>query len=117
MARVVTTGGDEDPVAYPLERLRTERGFTDTVGGEDVVVLWAPGTASALDTPDISAGNDVGAVAACSAAMARTNGATRAGRTSNARRSVWGCGLASAAPGPALSEVWYFLCHANYHRQ
>jgi hypothetical protein len=61
MARVVTTGGETDPVAYPLEVLRSGRVVSDTVDGEPVVVLWAPGTASALDTPSISDGDDVGA--------------------------------------------------------
>ena len=61
MARVVTTGGDADPVAYPWEALEEERVIADEVDGEPVVVLWAPGTASALDTADISAGQDVGA--------------------------------------------------------
>jgi hypothetical protein len=61
MARVVTTGGDADPVAYPWEALEDERVIADDVDGEPVVVLWAPGTASALDTADISAGADIGA--------------------------------------------------------
>jgi hypothetical protein len=61
MARVVTTGGETDPVAYPLDVLRRERVVADTVDGEPVVVLWAPRTASALDTPSISDGDDVGA--------------------------------------------------------
>jgi hypothetical protein len=61
MTRVVTTGGETDPVAYPLEVLRRERVITDTVNGEPVVVLWVPGTASALDMPTISDGDDVGA--------------------------------------------------------
>ncbi|CAN5921814.1 DUF3179 domain-containing protein [soil metagenome] len=61
MARVVTTGDDADPVAYPLETLQQERVVTDTVDGEPVVVLWAPGTASALDAADISESKDIGA--------------------------------------------------------
>ena len=61
MARVVTTGGESDPVAYPLDVLQRERVITDTVNGEPVVVLWVPGTASALDTASISEGEDVGA--------------------------------------------------------
>ena len=60
MARVVTTGGDADPVAYPWERLEAEGVVHDTVDGDDIVVLWKPGAASALDTRDISEGIDVG---------------------------------------------------------
>ena len=61
MARVVTTGGEADPVAYPWDVLDRERVVTDVVDGAPVVVLWAPGTASALDTASISDGADVGA--------------------------------------------------------
>lgn len=61
MTRVVTTGGDADPVAYALDTLQQERVVTDTVDGEPIVVLWAPGTASALDAQDISEAKDVGA--------------------------------------------------------
>ncbi len=60
MARVVTTGGDTDPVAYPLTVLQEQRVLSDTVDGAPVVVLWAPGTASALDSQDISDSADVG---------------------------------------------------------
>lgn len=61
MERVVTLGGEEDPVAYPLSLLEKERVIADEVAGEPVVVLWAPGTASALDSRDIAEGKDVGA--------------------------------------------------------
>jgi hypothetical protein len=61
MARVVAAGGDEDPVAYPLEDLRVRRVVTDEIAGEPAVVFWAPGTASALDEEAITDGRDVGA--------------------------------------------------------
>ncbi|CAN5178092.1 DUF3179 domain-containing protein [soil metagenome] len=61
MARVVTTGGQVDPVAVPWKALQRERVVADTVDGEPVVVLWAPGTASALDSAAISEGEDIGA--------------------------------------------------------
>ncbi|HVL98739.1 MAG TPA: DUF3179 domain-containing (seleno)protein [Egibacteraceae bacterium] len=61
MERVVATGGDEDPVAYPLTVLTDERVVHDEVAGEPVVVWWTPGTASALDRASIDAGADVGA--------------------------------------------------------
>jgi hypothetical protein len=61
MARVVTTGGEEDPVAYPLSVLTEHRVVADEVDGEPVVVLWVPGTASALDDGTIADGQDVGA--------------------------------------------------------
>ncbi len=61
MERVVTLGGEEDPVAYPLSLLTKERVLSDEVAAEPIVVLWSPGTASALDTTGIPQGKDVGA--------------------------------------------------------
>jgi hypothetical protein len=61
MERVVTTGGDDDPVAYPLTALQDVRVILDDVADDPVVVWWTPGTASALDRASIDAGADVGA--------------------------------------------------------
>jgi hypothetical protein len=61
MERVVATGGEEDPVAYPLTLLQDELVLHDEVAGEPAVVWWTPGTASALDRASIDAGDDVGA--------------------------------------------------------
>lgn len=60
MARVTVVRGDPS-VAIPLEVLARERVVTTQVDGEDVVALWSPGAASALDTADIDLGADVGA--------------------------------------------------------
>ncbi|MFW5684112.1 MAG: DUF3179 domain-containing protein [Spirochaetota bacterium] len=60
MARVVqvVVGGESLAVAYPVLE---ERGLVqERVGGEPVVVLWEPGTASALDARSIRSGRDVG---------------------------------------------------------
>jgi hypothetical protein len=61
MERIVATGGEDDPVAYPLELLQDERVVHDTVAGDPVVVWWTPGTASALDQRSIDDSKDVGA--------------------------------------------------------
>jgi thiol-disulfide isomerase/thioredoxin len=61
MARVVTVERNDETVAYPYEVLQQERVANDTVGGVPVVVLWAPGTASALDANTVAGGDDVGA--------------------------------------------------------
>lgn len=60
--RIVGLTGPEDgdAVAVVLDHLRDERVVEVTVAGEPVVVFWAPGTASALDTADIDQGRDVG---------------------------------------------------------
>jgi thiol-disulfide isomerase/thioredoxin len=52
--------GDE-AVAYPFELLQKVRVVNDDVGGVPIVVLWAPGTASALDAGSVAEGDDVGA--------------------------------------------------------
>ena len=46
--------------AVSFTTLAEERVVTATVGGEDVVVFWMPGTASALDAGSIADGRDVG---------------------------------------------------------
>ncbi|MEX2541413.1 MAG: DUF3179 domain-containing protein [Trueperaceae bacterium] len=62
-ARVVTIDAEE-PAAYPFELLESERVVHDEVAGSEIVVFWAPGTASALDARQISTSTDIGAVAA-----------------------------------------------------
>jgi hypothetical protein len=63
MARVITVDSGGEAVAYPYDILRQERLVNDTVGGKPVVVLWTPGTASALDEGAVAAGRDVGSAA------------------------------------------------------
>jgi len=63
MARVVTIELNDETVAYPYELLQEIRVANDTVGGEPVAVLWAPGTASALDDFTVAGGANVGAAA------------------------------------------------------
>lgn len=66
MARVLTIELNNEAVAYPYDVLSEANIINDNVGGEKVVVLWAEGTASALDTGNIPEGRDVGAAAAYS---------------------------------------------------
>jgi hypothetical protein len=70
MARVLTVDSNEEAVAYPYETLREKNVINDTVGGDDIVVFWAEGTASALDTGDISEGREVGAAVTYSRLLA-----------------------------------------------
>jgi uncharacterized protein DUF3179 len=63
MARVITVDSGGEAVAYPYDVLRRERVVNDTVAGAPVVVLWEPGTASALDEDAVAAGRDVGSAA------------------------------------------------------
>ncbi|MBI5291348.1 MAG: DUF3179 domain-containing protein [Chloroflexi bacterium] len=61
VARVLTIDLNGEAVAYPYEVLQKVNVVNDTVGGIDVVVMWAAGTASALDTGTVGGGRDVGA--------------------------------------------------------
>ncbi len=61
MARVVTVTRAAEDVAYPYETLQQLQAVHDKVSGADIVVLWAPGAASALDTGHIPDGREVGA--------------------------------------------------------
>jgi hypothetical protein len=61
MARVTTVALNGEAVAYPNALLQEVGVINDTVGGVDIVVFWQAGLASALDSQDIAAGQDVGA--------------------------------------------------------
>ncbi len=51
-------------MAVTTELLADERVVEVTVGEQDLVVLWAPGQASALDAGQVDDGRDVGQTAA-----------------------------------------------------
>lgn len=61
MSRVVAVTSGDRHVAYPFARLARERAVNDRIGDLLLVVLWAPGTASALDAGTNAGGSDVGA--------------------------------------------------------
>jgi thiol-disulfide isomerase/thioredoxin len=61
MARVVTVELNDEAVAYPYDLLQEVQVVNDSVGDAPIVVLWAPGTASALDAGSVAGGADVGA--------------------------------------------------------
>ncbi|MGH2628292.1 MAG: DUF3179 domain-containing protein [Anaerolineales bacterium] len=60
MERVLAVELNGDVVAFPYSLLEELRVAVDTIGGEEVVVLWEPGTASALDSRALALGRDVG---------------------------------------------------------
>lgn len=66
MARVLTLDLNNAAVAYSYDVLSQENVINDHVGGVEVAVFWAEGTASALDTSSIPEGRDVGAAVAYS---------------------------------------------------
>ena len=61
MTRIVGVQVGDDALGVPLFTLREQRVVAAEVGGTDVVVFWAPGTASALDSSNVAGGDDVGA--------------------------------------------------------
>ena len=64
VARVLTVDLNGEATAYPYTTLENIQVVNDTVGGQPIAVLWAAGTASALDTGSIAEGRDVGSAAA-----------------------------------------------------
>ena len=66
-ARVIGVAAGEEAVAFPYDRLRRAGGrmaaVNEEIGGEPVLVIWKPGTVSALDQETIEASRDVGAAA------------------------------------------------------
>jgi len=69
MARVLTVDMNGETVAYPYEVMESARVTNDTVGNTQIVVLWEPGTASALDAGRIAEGRDVGTAMAFSRSL------------------------------------------------
>jgi hypothetical protein len=61
MARVLAVEINGEAVAYPFDLLQEVQVVNDTVGDVPIAVLWAPGTASALDESSVAGGDDVGA--------------------------------------------------------
>ena len=55
-----TDGGAAEATAFPLQELRETGVATATLDGTEIVAFWVPGSNSALDTADISFGEDVG---------------------------------------------------------
>jgi len=61
MTRIVGIELDGEALGVPLVTLHDRRVVTAELAGTDLVLFWAPGTASALDAGDIAAGDDIGA--------------------------------------------------------
>ncbi len=58
--RVVAVERGNEAWAVSFTTLAEERVVAASVAGEDIVVFWSPGTASALDSGSIARGRDVG---------------------------------------------------------
>ena len=64
VARILALELGDEYVAYPYLVLEANQVANDNVGGQDIVVIWESGTASALDASVISEGRDVGTAGA-----------------------------------------------------
>jgi hypothetical protein len=60
VARVVTVGDGDGAIAFPYSELEAVGVATAEIGGRQIVVLWTPGTASALNDEIIDLSTDVG---------------------------------------------------------
>ena len=63
VARVITVDLGDEAVAYPYQVLQEVHVVNNTIAEQEVVVIWEPGTASALDSGSIAGGRDVGTAA------------------------------------------------------
>ncbi len=119
MARVLTLDQGGEAVAYPYDILSSLGAVNDTVGGQRVVVFWAQGTASALDSAEIPEGRDVGAAIAYSAivdgqplTLEFVNGIFRDKETGS-EWDILGRAVAGALAGkqltelPAINHFWF----------
>ncbi len=116
MDRVVTVRTGDETVAYPVHRLEAVGVVNDEVGGTPIVVVWTPGTASALDADAIAAGRDVGAAGVfrrvLDGAVLRFE-AGADGFTDTDTGSVWDV-TGRAVAGPLEGRRLEPVVHGNY---
>lgn len=117
MERVVAISSGATPVAYPFSSLAVRRVVNDLVDGSPIVVLWAPGTASALDAAEIADSRDVGSSGVFSRlAASRTLTFEPAGdgefrdRETGSTWNILGQAVAGALEGTALEPI----AHGNH---
>jgi hypothetical protein len=102
LTRVLALDVNGDAIAFPYLALADRHVITAVVGGQAVVVMWAAGAASPLDSPQVAEGRDVGAAAAFAPEVdgrhldfVFDNGAIKDTQTN----SMWNhLGLATAGP-------------------
>ena len=115
-ARILALDLNDDVVAYPYQLLADLNVVNDNVGDEEIAVFWAPGTASALDTQNISDGQDVGSAVAFSR---RLNDRVLTFRfdgeniIDNETESIWNI-LGRAVAGPLSSEQLTEIVSVNH---
>ena len=112
---VAVTIGDAD-VAFPFSVLENERVVNYTVNGQELVVLFKPGTRSALDRSSIKDSRDVGATGVFDAHLdvrKLTFHADGERFVDNETGSVWNI-LGQATQGPLTGSRLTPIVHANH---
>jgi hypothetical protein len=117
MERIVALEIDSVYRAYPFSSLERDLAVNDEVAGRSVAVLWAPGTASAVDQRSIASGRDVGTSAVFDRRVGSrtltfepvTHGRFRDRET----RSEWNM-LGRAVAGPLAGSQLQPIPHGNH---
>ncbi|MCZ6788872.1 MAG: DUF3179 domain-containing protein [Chloroflexi bacterium] len=112
---VAVTIGDAD-AAFPFSVLENERVVNYTVNGQELVVLFKPGTRSALDRSSIKDSRDVGATGVFDAHLdgrKLTFHADGERFVDNETGSVWNI-LGQATQGPLTGSRLTPIVHANH---
>ncbi len=117
MERVVAVEFNDESVAVPFSVLDEKRVVAEEVGGMPIVVFWAPGTASALDSDRIPRGRDVGSSGVFDPRIGgRSLRFTRDGDghfTDVETGSTWDI-LGRATDGPLAGEQLAEIPHGNH---
>jgi len=116
MERVVTVSLGGQEAAYPFSALQKQLVVANTVGGVPIVVLYGPGTSSALDRGEIAESRDVGAAAVYEPVIDGSSLTFRAldGAIADAETgSRWNV-LGQATAGPLAGQRLPPVVHGNH---
>ena len=116
MERVVALELDGTMVAFPYLALEQEKVVNYSLDGRDIVVLFQPGTASALDQSQIAESRDVGATGVFDAVLDGEMLTFRLGPdgfTDDQTDSVWNV-LGQAVSGPLAGKSLTPVVHGNH---
>ncbi|MBC8509889.1 MAG: DUF3179 domain-containing protein [Anaerolineales bacterium] len=113
MDRVVGVVLDSgDAVAFAFTRLNEEVVINDVIGETNIVVFWKAGTASALDTRDISSGADIGATGVYEATLdgevltfVDNDDGTFSDENTGSTWDIFGQAIAGALEGQSLRPI------------
>jgi len=109
--RVLTIDLNDEAVAYPYDLLSEVHVVNDTVGGDDIVVFWQAGVASALDASEVASGRDAGTGVAFSRVVERQlltftyDGTSIKDQETNSTWNIFGEAIDGELKGQQLSSV------------